>query len=100
MHSSLKSIWNNQKSSRTPEDSETVYHPGATAPRSGLYWVSHLRHRLAHLVYVDEGTVLPHCRRCGAGVRYSLQQRVQHLESDRDFLRRPKLVSMESRRAR
>lgn len=93
MPSSLKSIWNLQ-SSRTSEDSETVYHPGAIAPRPGLYWVSHLRHRLAHLVFIEEGTVLPHCRRCGAGVRYALQQRVQHLESDRDFVRRPKVVTM------
>ena len=93
MPSSLKSIWSNQRS-RTPEDSETVYHPGAVAPRPGLYWVSHLRHRLAHLVFIEEGTALPHCRRCGAGVRYALQQRVQHLESDRDFARRAKVLAM------
>ncbi len=99
MPSSLKSIWNNQ-SSRTPEDSETVYHPGATAPRPGLYWVSHLRHRLAHLVFIEEGTVLPHCRRCGAGVRYALHQRIQHLESDRDFARRGKVLPMDSRKSK
>lgn len=100
MPSSLKSIWNDQLRPRSTQDSETIYHPGAIAPRSGLYWVSHLRHRLAHLVFVEEGMRLPHCRRCGAGVRYSLQQRVQHLESDRDFARRGKVVSVESRKGK
>lgn len=97
MPSSLRSIWNNQ-GSRTPEDSETIYHPGAKAPRAGLYWVSHMRHRLAHLVYVEEGAVLPLCRRCGAGVRFALQQRVQHVEADRDFTRRSKVTSIVSRK--
>jgi hypothetical protein len=77
-----------------------VYHPGAKAPRPGLYWVSHLRHRLAHLVFIEEGTILPACRRCGVGARYSLQQRVQHLESDRDFARKGKLLSLDSRKGR
>ena len=96
--SSLKSIWNASKRPRAQDDLETVYHPGAKAPRPGLYWVSHLRHRLAHLVFIEEGTVLPACRRCGVGARYSLQQRVQHLESDRDFARKAKLLSLDSRR--
>jgi len=95
--SSLKSIWSVQKRARTQPDPETIYHPGTRAPRAGLYWVSHLRHRLAHLVFIEEGTILPACRRCGAGTRYSLQQRVQHLESDRDFLRRSKVFSLERR---
>lgn len=100
MPSSAKSIWNNLQNSRTPEDSETVYHAGSKAPRAGLYWVSHMRHRLAHLVYVEEGCVLPHCLRCGAGVRFTLQQRVQHLESDRDFARRSKVTPIGSRKSK
>ncbi|HUS18439.1 MAG TPA: hypothetical protein VMZ25_02200 [Terriglobales bacterium] len=43
---------------------------------------------------------LPNCRRCGAGVRYALQQRVQHLESDRDFSRRGKVTSIAQRKGK
>jgi hypothetical protein len=96
--SSLRSIWNTALSSRSSADAETSYHPGAKAPRAGLYWVSHLRHRLAHLVYIEEGTVLPHCQRCGGGVRFVLQQRVQHLDSDRDLARRPKVTAITARK--
>ena len=99
MPSPSKSIWSFQRRNRAAEDAETVYHPGARAPRAGLYWVSHLRHRLAHLAFIEENTVLPACKRCGTGTRYTLQQRVQHLESDRDFRRRGKVLPLESRRA-
>lgn len=100
MSSAAKNIWKNDQTSRTPENSETAYHPGAKAPRSGLYWVNHLRHRLAHLVYIDENSVFPHCRRCGTGVRFTMQQRVQHLEADRDFSRRAKLLPMDARKGK
>lgn len=100
MPTSLRSIWSNAYHARLREEPETTYQPGARAPRGGLYWVSHLRHRLAHLVFVEEGTILPECRRCGGGVRYSLQQRVQHLEQDRDFAKRSRLLYLESRKGK
>jgi hypothetical protein len=96
---SLRSVWANHRRGRSNDDADTVYQSGTKAPRPGLYWVSHLRHRLAHLVFIEEGTVLPACKRCGAGVRYALQQRVQHLESDRDFARRTRNPVTEIRRA-
>lgn len=100
MPTSLRSIWSNPHLARLREEPETSYQPGAQAPRGGLYWVSHLRHRLAHLVFIEEGTVFPECRRCGGGVRYLLQQRVQHLEQDRDFAKRSRLLYLESRKGK
>lgn len=100
MPTSLRSIWSNSHFARPREEPETSYQPGAHAPRDGLYWVSHLRHRLAHLVFIDEGTVFPECRRCGGGVRYSLQQRIHHLSQDRDFAKRSRLLYIESRKGK
>lgn len=100
MPTSLRSIWSDPLRFRDREEREGSYQPGAQAPRGGLYWVSHLRHRLAHLVFVEEGTIFPECRRCAGGVRFSLQQRVQHLEQDRDFAKRSRLLYLESRKGK
>ena len=61
------------------------YRPGARAPRTGAYTVSHRTHRLSHIVLVDEGMMFPPCRKCGQDVRFELYMRIQRMESDRDF---------------
>jgi hypothetical protein len=63
------------------------YRPGARAPRTGAYTVTHRTHRLSHIVLVDEGTMFPPCRKCGQDVRFELYMRIQRMEADRDFAR-------------
>lgn len=92
----MKSVWSPMF--KLDSDIETIYRTGALAPRSGLYWTSHLRHRLAHVVFVDEGIRFPACRHCGAGVRFHLQLRAHRIESDPSFVAKSKVVSIKSRK--
>lgn len=62
-----------------------TYRPGARAPRTGAYTVTHRSHRLSHIVLMDEGEVFPQCRRCYDDVRFELYMRIQRLTLDRDF---------------
>lgn len=66
---------------------ETPYQPGAVAPRTGAYTVTHRGHRLSHIVLFDEGDVFPQCRKCGGTVRYELYMRIPRIEADRDLSR-------------
>jgi hypothetical protein len=62
------------------------YRPGAKAPRTGAYTVTHRTHRLSHIVLVDEGAEFPVCRKCEDDVRFELYMRIQRMNSDRDFM--------------
>ena len=66
---------------------EIPYQPGAVAPRTGAYTVTHRGHRLSHIVLFDEDDVFPRCRKCGDAVRYELYMRIPHAENDRDLAR-------------
>lgn len=70
---------------KTEEVTELKYLPGARAPRTGVYVVTHERHRLSHLSLMEEGDVFPACRKCGDAVRFRLHMRSQFIHSDRDF---------------
>jgi hypothetical protein len=62
-----------------------MYRPGARAPRTGAYTVTHRTHRLSHIVLMDEGEEFPTCRRCYDDVRFELYMRIQRISADRDF---------------
>ena len=68
------------------EATEVKYMPGDRAPRTGVYVVTHQRHRLSHLSLAEEGEAFPPCRKCGKDVRFRLHMRSQFINSDRDFL--------------
>lgn len=50
-----------------------TFKPGETAPRSGIYKVRHVEHRLDHSVTLLEGEQFPVCRQCGDHVLFRLQ---------------------------
>jgi CheY-like chemotaxis protein len=52
--------------------------PGDTAPSTGVYTVTHRRHRLPHEVSLLKGDLLPACKRCGQHVRYRLNDPVEN----------------------
>jgi hypothetical protein len=64
---------------------EREYAPGDRVPRTGLYRVVHVGHRLSHKGLLDEGDRFPSCKHCDDGVRFILYMRTQHLKSDYDF---------------
>ena len=61
--------------------------PGETAMNSGIYIVTHDRldghdHAHPHPVIVMRGAVLPPCRLCRNGVRYSLMLAAEDVNTD------------------
>ncbi|HWK31388.1 MAG TPA: hypothetical protein VNR20_04800 [Terriglobales bacterium] len=66
---------------------EIPLRPGAAAPRTGAYTVTHRGHRLSHILFFDEQDVFPVCRKCGDAVRYELYMRIPRVETDRDLSR-------------
>ncbi len=46
-----------------------TFKPGDRVPDSGLYWVHHYQHRLAHLARIRYQS-FPECAQCGERVRF------------------------------
>ena len=63
-------------------------HAGDLAPQSGIYRVYHRAHRLPHDVYVNAGSRLPLCHRCGNDAEFGLVMAGTDLLTDFDFARR------------
>lgn len=63
-------------------------HAGDIAPQSGIYRVYHRAHRLPHDVYVNAGSRLPECRRCGRDAEFGLRLPGPDLNADFDFSHR------------
>ncbi|MDP9268678.1 MAG: hypothetical protein M3P27_10210 [Acidobacteriota bacterium] len=61
---------------------------GDLAPHSEIYRVYHRAHRLPHDVYVNAGSRLPVCRRCGRDAEFGLLMAGADLNTDFDFSRR------------
>ena len=64
---------------------EREYAPGEKVPRTGLYRVVHVGHRLTHKGMLKEGEKFPSCKHCDDGVRFFLYMRAPFLSSDYDF---------------
>jgi hypothetical protein len=64
---------------------EQEFAPGERAPRTGLYRVVHVGHRLSHKGLLLEGEKFPSCKHCDDGVRFFLYMRAQFLNTDYDF---------------
>ena len=60
--------------------------PGDTAEVGGVYRVYHHAHRLPHSVFVQAGTVLPKCRRCGDKVEFGLLLQSDSIAADHDLI--------------
>jgi len=60
---------------------------GELAPQSGIYRVYHRAHRLPHNVYVNAGSRLTLCRRCGRDCEFGLLMAGPDLQTDFDFSR-------------
>jgi hypothetical protein len=69
-------------------DSSGRLRAGDLAPQSGIYRVHHRAHRLPHDVYVNAGTRLPVCRRCGRDAEFGLLMAGPELQTDFDFSER------------
>jgi hypothetical protein len=66
-----------------------THKPGDRVREPGTYWVHHFRHRLVHLVQIED-SVLPRCKTCGDRVRFektAVQPRssVEPIGRDADF---------------
>ncbi|HLK34073.1 MAG TPA: hypothetical protein VKT29_13345 [Terriglobales bacterium] len=65
---------------------------GETVEQSGLYKVSHQRHRANHEAVLWEGETFPSCRSCGDSTTFVFVQPVpesdefEHIGYDSDFL--------------
>lgn len=51
-------------------DGNELYKPGNTVPESGIYLVTHRRHRPRHQSLLLKGQRFPRCRTCGEAVRF------------------------------
>jgi len=70
-----------------------TFRPGEKAPESGIYRVLHHAHRMPHDVTVEQGTVFPHCLRCGERARFVYLQGICFLRNDCDFLPQKKAAN-------
>lgn len=57
------------------------YRTGLKIPKSGIYKVTHSRHRLPHEVTLIAGETFPRCSNCGSNVQFEL---IRPAELDRD----------------
>ncbi|MBI2679003.1 MAG: hypothetical protein HYX28_09500 [Candidatus Koribacter versatilis] len=60
-------------------------HAGEMVSQSGIYRAHHRAHRMPHNVYVNAGTRLPVCQRCGHDVEFGLLMAGPALQTDYDF---------------
>jgi hypothetical protein len=66
------------------EQSDCMLVPGTMITQSGIYEICHSDESRA-TVFLMCNSVFPHCRQCGADVRYKLLQPVPHISEDPDF---------------
>ena len=62
------------------------FRPGDRATATGVYRVTHVRHRMPHELTVLEGEVLPSCKKCKDKVRFELIHAAPRLKGDIDLL--------------
>ena len=54
-----------------------MFKPGDIVPYTGVYRIDHHLHRLMHEATLEAGIRFPICRKCRAGVTYSLVRAVK-----------------------
>lgn len=59
--------------------------PGDTVPVSGIYRVTHTKHRTPHDVLAICGEELPPCRTCAGDVRFHITRTLAHMTQDWDL---------------
>ncbi len=64
---------------------QRTFSPGENVPESGIYRVTHRRHRVPHEITVLAGQKFPVCRRCGLQVSFELIRSAERPEEDRDL---------------
>src|SRR4029077_3189929 len=67
----LRSRCNSTKSMAS-DSSKTVYRPGETVPKAGIYKVTHAQHRLPHKASFKAQEKFPMCNKCATLVRFEL----------------------------
>jgi hypothetical protein len=64
-----------------------LFKPGDKVPVSGVYRVTHDRHRMPHKVFAFDGDEFPACKKCGNLMRFTPRQAATHIESDLGFFK-------------
>ena len=54
------------------DSSKTLYKPGQTIPKAGIYKVLHAGHRQPHRASLKAQEKFPSCKKCGGKVRFEL----------------------------
>jgi hypothetical protein len=63
------------------------YRTGLSIPQSGIYKVTHSRHRLPHEVTLIAGEIFPRCSSCGNNVQFELVAVAQDLKRSKSEFR-------------
>ncbi len=64
---------------------QRTFSPGEEVLESGIYRVTHYRHRVPHEITVLAGQRFPLCQRCGLQVGFELIRSAERPEDDRDL---------------
>jgi hypothetical protein len=64
---------------------EQLFRAGEVVPESGVYKVTHQRHRDSHLATLFQDERFPPCAQCGESVRFALLRRARLIRDDLDF---------------
>jgi hypothetical protein len=62
-----------------------MFRTGEMVPKSGIYRVTHLRHRLPHEVTLLAGQNFPRCSRCKSAVQFQAVRYARAVNSDPTF---------------
>jgi hypothetical protein len=77
---------------RVPAIEIKEFTPGQLVVHSGVYRIRHHRHRFSHEATLLAGEQFPHCRYCGAKVKFRLVRAADRIELDFDFEHHPRPV--------
>ena len=61
------------------------FRAGEAIPKSGIYRVFHLDHRMSHEVTLLRGEVFPRCEQCGDATHFELVRAASSLDSSNGF---------------
>ena len=61
------------------------FRTGETVPKSGIYRVTHKRHRLPHEVTLLGGQLFPRCSKCKDAVEFHVVRQAVPIQSDSSF---------------
>jgi len=61
------------------------YRAGDAIPKSGIYRVFHVNHRVSHEVTLLRGEVFPRCEQCGDATHFELVRAASSLDSSNGF---------------